>query len=485
MPLPTTVTPSDSLRAFALGPETLTSGTGVSAGLATYMEMLPVKSYKNDLQDTRLVTQEIIATLVRDTSTTRLYKHNDVTYAAYSRFDKSGWLLRNAIGTPVTVAVGSTSTNNIQTLAFASTGTGSWLSTETFTLGIGGYVSSPIAWASTAATLLTNMTAALNAMPSVVSFASTGTRNLSYSPGTFTASTCTINISASNNLAHVNLPTFIGSTNSALGTLTITNATPGVGSFQHTFTVGASGKLPNTYGEFDGVSFKLNQSGAIDSLDLAATMTDAPVWSVKAISQAEVDYSTMAMMSTASFVSVFPNYFFSQYTNTMDPTQLTFNIGGTLASNVISGGSTNSTVLDLKLSGKNNRKTMNAMGGASGDMIRATEGIVSWAGTCKLRYATTYTASQYANYVTNSAPGQFILQWQDAATFIGAAAGAANHPTMNIVIPNPKWEKGARLADTTAEPELDMGFRALYDQGTQTSMTIVLVNETPRYTTLT
>jgi hypothetical protein len=116
-------------------------------------------------------------------------------------------------------------------------------------------------------------------------------------------------------------------------------------------------------------------------------------------------------------------------------------------------------------------------------MIRATEGVVSWSGNLKLRYQG-YTNSQYSNYVTNTAPGAFILQWQDANTFIGATAGAANHPTLSVSITNPKYNKGDRLPDP-AEPEQDLTFNCLLDPTTGTSMQITLVNETPRYSVLT
>jgi hypothetical protein len=361
MALPTTVSPSDSIRAITVGPETLTNGTGVSAGLATYMEMIPVKSYNTNLLDQRVVTQEMVATLIRDTSTIRTYKHEEFTFQAYSRFDKLGWLLRNALGTPVTTATGSTSTNCQQILTLGSTGAG-MLTTETFTLSIGGYTTSPVTWTCTAAVLVPRMTTACAALPSVVSCGSTGTVNLTVSPGTFTGSTSVFNLSCGNNLAHVNMPTFGVSTNSAAGAIGVSNATPGVGSFQHVFTVGASGKLPPRYGEYDGVSYKYMQSGAIDTLDLAATMTDAPTWSVKGIAQAELDSATIPLSGAST--PGFPNYFFTNYVNTMDPTQLTFNIGGTLSGAQISGGTTNSTVLDLKLAGKNNRQPKNAMGGA-------------------------------------------------------------------------------------------------------------------------
>jgi hypothetical protein len=317
----------------------------------------------------------------------------------------------------------------------------------------------------------------------VVSCDTTGTVNLTISPGTFTGSTSSFNLSCGNNLAHVNMPLFGVSTNSAVGAVGVVNSTPGVGSFKHVFTVGASGKLPFTLGEYDGVSYKLCQQGAIDTLDLAATMTDAPIWSVKGISQAELDYANQTSDAT---IRAFPNYYFTNYVNTMDPTQLTFNVGGTLGANgvTISSGSTNAAVLDLKLMGKNNRQPKNAMGSGSGDMIRATEGIVSWSGSMKMRY-TAYTSSQYANFVTNTTPGAFILQWQDGNTAIGTSSGgAANHPTLSIVVPNPKYNKGDRLPDP-AEPEQDLTFNCLLDPTTGTSMQVVLVNETPRYTTLT
>jgi hypothetical protein len=323
MALPTTVSPSDSIRAITVGPETLTAGTGVSAGLATYMEMIPVKSYNTNLLDQRVVTQEIVATLIRDTSTIRTYKHEEFTFQAYSRFDKLGWLLRNALGTPVTTATGSTSTNCQQILTLGSTGAG-MLTTETFTLSIGGYTTSPITWTCTAAVLVPRLTAACAALPSVVSCDTTGTVNLTISPGTFTGSTSAFNLSCGNNLAHVNMPLFGVSTNSAVGAVGVVNSTPGVGSFKHVFTVGASGKLPFTLGEYDGVSYKLCQQGAIDTLDLAATMTDAPIWSVKGISQAELDYANQTSDAT---IRAFPNYYFTNYVNTMDPTQLTFNVG--------------------------------------------------------------------------------------------------------------------------------------------------------------
>lgn len=479
MALPSTVTPADSLRAVWVGPETLaTTNTGVSAGVAPYLEMLPVKSYKSKLMDARLTTQELVGTRIRDTSTVRLYKHNDLTLNVYQRFDKMGWLLRNLIGTPVTVSVGNTSTNCVQTVTLG----GSWLSTDSMTFTIGGYTSGLIPFASTNATFLSSSTTVgampqLAALPSVMSTVSTGTTgNLLIAP-TMTTATGSIVFTFQKNLAHTNIPLIGVSTNSAGGTISVVNSTPGVGAYQHTFTAGASGLLPLTFGEYNGISYQTLQSGAIDSADLTMALNDAPLWALKCITQAEVVSASIPnTLPPTSTATAFPGSFFSSMTNTCDPTQLLCTING----------STFATVLAGKVSGKNNRAPINAMGSGSGDMIRASEGVASWSGQLTLRYNVAYSASEYANYVNNVAPGGstatsgIVLSWQGAASSIGGN----QTPLVRYTFANPKYVNGEPNADTPETQQI-LDFIALLDQPSGTDVTAVLINECPRYTALT
>lgn len=120
--------------------------------------------------------------------------------------------LRNA-GAP------SAGTNEVQTMTFG----GTWIAAETFKLTYEGHTTAAIAWSATNATLVSNIDAALEALPNI------GTGGITTAVGTMTAGIGTITLTAAGNLARKAISTVtVAQNNSVDGTLAIAETTPGV-----------------------------------------------------------------------------------------------------------------------------------------------------------------------------------------------------------------------------------------------------------------
>lgn len=129
---------------------------------------------------------------------------------------------RNQGGILLAVGVPSNGTNVVETLTFGGTITGG-----TFTLQFLGTNTAPITWSATNATLVSNISTALNAIPTV------GTAGFTVAVGTMTAGIGTITATATSggNLGIMVQPAIIVVTNALTGTSpTLTSAitTPGV-----------------------------------------------------------------------------------------------------------------------------------------------------------------------------------------------------------------------------------------------------------------
>lgn len=133
-----------------------------------------------------------------------------------------GW---TSVGAP------SAGTNEVQTLTIGGTPT-----SGTFKIAFDGAISSAITWSATNGTLLTNINAALDAMPTV------GTGGLVAAAGSLTAGIGTITLTAGGNLARKAIATATIADNSLAGTaptLAIAETTPGVDATGRGAAIGA------------------------------------------------------------------------------------------------------------------------------------------------------------------------------------------------------------------------------------------------------
>lgn len=129
----------------------------------------------------------------------------------------SGYRALSSAGVP---GVG---TNAVQTLTIGGTPTGG-----TFRLAFEGFTTADITWSATNATLLANMQAALDALPSL------GTNGLVAAAGTLTAGIGTVTLTAGGNRARQPIGLVTVANNSLTGTsptLAMANTTPGVAAF--------------------------------------------------------------------------------------------------------------------------------------------------------------------------------------------------------------------------------------------------------------
>jgi hypothetical protein len=134
---------------------------------------------------------------------------------------QGGMIIEGALGRAIAIpGAPSAGTNEVQTLTIGGTPTGG-----TFQLRFEGLTTAAITWSATNATLLANMNAALDALPSV------GTSGLVAAAGTLTAGIGTVTLTAGAALARKALPLVEVANNSLTGTnptLAIAETTPGV-----------------------------------------------------------------------------------------------------------------------------------------------------------------------------------------------------------------------------------------------------------------
>ena len=132
-----------------------------------------------------------------------------------------GKIIEGAYGAPYTFAgAPSAGTNEVQTLTIGGTPTGG-----TFKLAFEGYTTAAITWSATNATLLANINAALDALPTV------GAGGLLATAGTVVAGIGTIILTAGANLARKAIATTTVADNSMTGTAptaAVAETTPGV-----------------------------------------------------------------------------------------------------------------------------------------------------------------------------------------------------------------------------------------------------------------
>lgn len=111
-------------------------------------------------------------------------------------------------------------TSEVQTITIGGTPTGG-----TFTLAYEGFTTAAITWSATNATLVANIDAALEALPSI------GTGGVTTAVGTAVAGIGTITVTFAGNLANKAVPTITVVNNSMTGTtptIAVAETTPGV-----------------------------------------------------------------------------------------------------------------------------------------------------------------------------------------------------------------------------------------------------------------
>lgn len=128
-------------------------------------------------------------------------------------------VIEGALGPLRYAGAPSNGTNEVQTLTFG----GTWVEDEEFQLTFDGYTTAAIKWSETNATLVSNIDAALEALPNI------GTGGVSTATGTMTDGIGTITVTAAGSIAKLAIPTMtVASNGSEDGTLGITETTPGV-----------------------------------------------------------------------------------------------------------------------------------------------------------------------------------------------------------------------------------------------------------------
>jgi hypothetical protein len=139
----------------------------------------------------------------------------------------------SGLGTPLLNAgAPSNGTNEVQTLTIGGTPTAG-----TFKLAFNGYTTGAITWSATNATLIANILAALEALPSI------GTGNVAVAAGSLTAGIGTITLTFQAGLGKMAVPTTTVANNSLTGTsptLGIVETTPGVTATGRGAAVGGS-----------------------------------------------------------------------------------------------------------------------------------------------------------------------------------------------------------------------------------------------------
>lgn len=121
--------------------------------------------------------------------------------------------LRRSAGVP------SAGTSEVQTLTFGAT----WIAAETFKLVFEGFTTAAIVWSATNATLVANITAALEALSNI------GTGGVVAAVGTMTSGIGTATVTYGGNLAKKSVSTISVTGNTSVsGTLAVAETTPGV-----------------------------------------------------------------------------------------------------------------------------------------------------------------------------------------------------------------------------------------------------------------
>lgn len=131
-----------------------------------------------------------------------------------------GRIIEGSLRGYVSAGAPSAGTSEVQTLTIGGTPTGG-----TFKLAFDGFTTAAIAWSATNATLVSNIDAALEALPNI------GTGNVTTAVGTMTAGIGTITITFASDLATKAVPTITVANNSLTGTaptLAVAETTPGV-----------------------------------------------------------------------------------------------------------------------------------------------------------------------------------------------------------------------------------------------------------------
>lgn len=130
-------------------------------------------------------------------------------------------IIEGAIGAPLQNAGAPVAgTDEVQTLTIGGTPT-----SGTFKLAYAGYTTAAITWSSTNATLVANVDAALEALPTI------GTGGVTTAVGTMTAGIGTITLTFAGNLGKRAVATITVANNSLAGTsptVAVTETTPGV-----------------------------------------------------------------------------------------------------------------------------------------------------------------------------------------------------------------------------------------------------------------
>lgn len=141
-------------------------------------------------------------------------------------------VIEGALGAPLTVSgAPSAGVNEVQTLTIGGTPTGG-----TFTLAFDGFITAPITWSATNATLIANIDAALEALPNI------GTGGVTTAVGTMTAGIGTATITFGGNLARQPVPTITVASNDLTGTtptVAVAETTAGVAATHRGAVVGA------------------------------------------------------------------------------------------------------------------------------------------------------------------------------------------------------------------------------------------------------
>lgn len=130
-------------------------------------------------------------------------------------------IIEGAIGAPIQNAGAPVNgTDEVQTLTIGGTPSGG-----TFKLAFGGYTTAAITWSSTNATLVANIDAALEALPTI------GAGGVTTAVGTMTAGVGTITLTFAGNLGKKTVATITVANNSLTGTsptVQVAETTPGV-----------------------------------------------------------------------------------------------------------------------------------------------------------------------------------------------------------------------------------------------------------------
>jgi hypothetical protein len=133
---------------------------------------------------------------------------------------QGGRIIEGALGVYPFAGTPSAGTTEVQTLTVGGTPT-----SGTFKLAFGGYTTAAITWSATNNTLVANVDAALEALPSI------GTGGVTTAVGTMTAGIGTLTLTFAGNLAKLAVPTITVADNSLVGTdptVEVAETTPGV-----------------------------------------------------------------------------------------------------------------------------------------------------------------------------------------------------------------------------------------------------------------